>query len=76
MNNWISVKDRLPENEYIHNKVAIYPVIIAKNKTMSFCRFYKDHYKTRKSEFVCERNGKITKVLKWHPLPEPPRDTP
>jgi hypothetical protein len=69
---WIDVKEynKLPKEEYVDGVVAIYIVIKQRDNKRTFCRFYAKHYKTHKPEFVCIRNGKITKATHWHPLPK------
>ena len=73
MNKWISVKDRLPEKEYIDGCTAIYPVIKSRDNKKSFCRFYSKYWKTEKPQFVCIRNGKIVDVKFWLDIPESPK---
>ena len=78
---WISVKDRLPEDVYGKNRKKIIVLVRTKSGNVSQCARCADYEciadeKLTKVEWI--RNGrfywnKYKKVTHWMPLPEPPK---
>lgn len=70
MNNWISVEDKLPDEDY---------VLVVSNGHVRCATYHQSKYK--QSDFWCEVNydnyGDVIEldgVTHWQPLPEPPKE--
>ena len=65
---WISVKDRLPENK---ERILVYGKIIFNGMAVTSAKYYK------KDEFIQDafvsNNKTVFGVTNWMPLPEPPK---
>lgn len=77
VNQWISVKDRLPEavEEDVNGKIAFSElVLVYLVYDNGFTFITVDKCNTDKKRWLHEIPGEGCKVTHWQPLPEPPKD--
>ena len=72
---WISVEDRLPENDYgKHWKERQQYLVLLQNGTMRVARYgYKEHEWWIDSIDCVLSKARHTEVTHWQPTPEPPK---
>lgn len=73
MNGWISVNDRLPEEDYFENN----DLIVSANENGENIVYADIYYKYGRFNTKCHTYGwlyKLDNVTHWMPLPEPPKD--
>ena len=72
---WISVKDRLPKNDYYDDCQKRYLAMTEPSRTMYVARYgYKDKDWWIDNHDCVLSKDSFTKVTHWMPLPEPPRE--
>ena len=68
MQDWISVKDKIPEEHY-SNRFLAYGIPVcgtcAPDLQIQFCRYYEDHFEY--GEYDC-----VFEATHWMKLPNPP----
>lgn len=77
VNQWISVKDRLPEavEEDVNGKIAFSePVLVYLVYNDGFTYITTDQCRVDDKSWLHEIPGEGCKVTHWQPLPEPPKD--
>ena len=77
VNQWISVKDRLPEavEEDVNGKIAFSKsVLVYLVYDNGFTYITNDRFRVDSKSWLHEIPGEGCKVTHWMPLPEPPKD--